>query len=150
MELAHRDDRCRLLGYSAYAHIPWLLKPLVPSAPGTPESGYNKLHAQCRNPVERCLSVMKSRWRCLCPPLHYHPEKAGKIFNACAVLHYLLLEERVAVPVDYEVFTNPPEDDDIVDPMLPAHLRQEADANRAYLIDHAHWYENRHNHLLFV
>ncbi|KAK3924087.1 Putative nuclease [Frankliniella fusca] len=150
MEAAYREDHCCLLGDSGYPNLPWLMVPLLPAPPpGTPGSSYNKLHAKARNLVERCIGVLKCRWRCLLVPIHYHPAKAGRILNACAVLHNLLLENNMPLPVDYEIFIDPVEDPDAnpVDPnelqMLPAELRREANANRQYLIEHAHWYLNR-------
>ncbi|KAE8739186.1 hypothetical protein FOCC_FOCC015309 [Frankliniella occidentalis] len=135
-----------LKGDSGYAYLPWLMTPLEIAPHGTPASSYNKLHAQCRNPVERCIGVLKARWRCMTLPIHYVPGKAGKIINACAVLHNILLEERVPIPVDHELFMDAHENY-FVDPdelrMLPAELRRQADANRQYLVEHAHWYLNR-------
>ncbi|KAH7971800.1 hypothetical protein HPB52_002815 [Rhipicephalus sanguineus] len=85
-----------LLGDSAYPLEPWLLTP-VPGHPDedTPEGVYNKEHAVLRSTVERCIGLLKSRFRCLqrYRALHYGPRKAGTIVAACASLHNLCLEE---------------------------------------------------------
>ncbi|XP_037518165.1 putative nuclease HARBI1 [Rhipicephalus sanguineus] len=85
-----------LLGDSAYPLEPWLLTP-VPGHPDedTPEGVYNKEHAALRSTVERCIGLLKSRFRCLqrYRALHYGPRKAGTIVAACASLHNLCLEE---------------------------------------------------------
>ncbi|KAH7932039.1 hypothetical protein HPB52_024938 [Rhipicephalus sanguineus] len=56
---------------------------------------YNKEHAALRSTVERCIGLLKSRFRCLqrYRALHYGPRKAGTIVAACASLHNLCLEE---------------------------------------------------------
>ncbi|KAH7950912.1 hypothetical protein HPB52_003120 [Rhipicephalus sanguineus] len=84
-----------LLG-DAYPLEPWLLTP-VPGHPDedTPEGVYNKEHAALRSTVERCIGLLKSRFRCLQRywALHYGPRKAGTIVAACASLHNLCLED---------------------------------------------------------
>lgn len=81
-------------GDSIYPHEPWMQLPLIQAEPGTPEYRYTRLHCRCRNAVERCIGVLKARWRCLlCDrTLHYKPAKAGMIVNACVVLHNYLRE----------------------------------------------------------
>lgn len=48
-----------------------------------------------RSVVERCIGLLKSRFRCLqrYRALHYEPERAANIVAACAVLHNLCLDE---------------------------------------------------------
>ena len=71
---------------SAYALEPWLHTPIPHAAPGTAEFDYSEIHMQGRNCIERLNGVLKVRWRCLRDDrtLHYRPEKAGRILNACA------------------------------------------------------------------
>lgn len=65
------------------------MTPILGAAAGTPEEYYTDLHCQVRNTVERCIGVLKARWRCLLAHrvLHYNPVMSGKIVNACVVLH---------------------------------------------------------------
>lgn len=80
--------------------------------------GYRYTQAQCstRNCVERCIGVLKGRWRCLRKDrvLHYCPLKAGYIINACAVLHNIALHRNEPLPqlfhddIDYMPAIPPP------------------------------------------
>nr|XP_054921826.1 putative nuclease HARBI1 [Dermacentor andersoni] len=85
-----------LLGDSGYPLEPWLLTP-VPGHPPvhTAEGQYNTAHAAMRSVVERCIGLLKSRFRCLqrYRTLLYEPERAANIVAACAVLHNLRLSE---------------------------------------------------------
>ncbi|XP_052122515.1 putative nuclease HARBI1 isoform X2 [Frankliniella occidentalis] len=141
------DRHCWLLGDSGYPLEPWLMTPLPDAPRGTPEYNYTKVHCQCRNPVERCIGVLKSRWRCLFLPIHYSPVKSGRIVNACAVLHNLMTSLRVAVPPNYHLHQDGPDPENILNPdvvvRLPPHLHREADENLAYLVQHAHWLRNQ-------
>lgn len=66
-----------------------MMTPILGAAPGSPAEYYTNQHCRVRNTVERCIGVLKSRWRCLLAHrvLHYDPVKAAKIVNACVVLH---------------------------------------------------------------
>lgn len=68
---------------------PWLLTPLLREPEGTPCFAYNEALCSARNCVERLFGVLKSTWRCLSRHrvLQYKPGFAGRIVNACAVLH---------------------------------------------------------------
>lgn len=68
---------------------PWLLTPLPREAEGTPRFAYNEALCSARNCVERLFGVLKFTWRCLSRHrvLQYEPGFAGRIVNACAVLH---------------------------------------------------------------
>jgi len=55
----------------------------------SPQANYNKCHKKTRCTVERCIGVLKQRWRCLLKDrtLHYRPAKSSKIIITCAILH---------------------------------------------------------------
>ncbi|XP_037572151.1 putative nuclease HARBI1 [Dermacentor silvarum] len=85
-----------LLGDSDYPLEPWLLTPVPGHPPAHTEEGrYNTAHASMRSVVERCIGLLKSRFRCLqrYRALHYEPDRAANIVAACAVLHNLCLDE---------------------------------------------------------
>lgn len=77
------------------------------------EKRYNVAHRKCRHPVERCIGVFKSRFRCLCRQriLMYSPKMAGTIINACAVLHNMLLYAKYPLPPEDEIEDNMDDDD---------------------------------------
>lgn len=76
------------------------MTPILDAPEGTPEDYYTKLHCSARNTVERTIGVLKNRWRCLLKHrvLHYHPDVAAKIINACCVLHNMCIN-RVGIDV---------------------------------------------------
>lgn len=67
---------------------------------GSAEEYYTNIHCQTRNTVERCIGVLKARWRCLLAHrvLHYDHHMVAKIINACAVLHNICNMHRLPVP----------------------------------------------------
>ncbi|XP_035205356.1 putative nuclease HARBI1 isoform X2 [Stegodyphus dumicola] len=85
----HHETGSWLLGDAGYPLEPWLLTPVPSPTVGSANERYNKKHATARNCIERCIGVLKSRFRCLlhARELNYEPTTAGKIVNACAVLH---------------------------------------------------------------
>lgn len=78
--------------------------------PNTPEHFYNSRHKTVRSIIERCNGLLKMRFRCLLKHrvLHYSPEKASKIINACVLLHNLCIENNIELPDDVEE-QDPPE-----------------------------------------
>ncbi|KAG8238236.1 hypothetical protein J437_LFUL018114 [Ladona fulva] len=93
MEVWASGEQCWLLGDSGYPHQPWLHTPILNAPEGSPEAHYTTLHIRARNTVERCIGLLKGRFRCLLRHrvLEYTPPKAGRIINACAVLHNMCL-----------------------------------------------------------
>lgn len=77
------------VGDSGYPLEPWLMTPLPHEVEGTPRFQYNSTLCSARNCVERMFGVLKSTWRCLSRHrvLQYEPGFAGRVVNACAVLH---------------------------------------------------------------
>lgn len=87
------------LGDAGYPLEPWLLTPLPHYPEGTKQYEYTKKHCKARNVVERFFGVFKSMWRCLSYQrvLMYAPETAGKIVNACAVIHNMRLHYNIPI-----------------------------------------------------
>lgn len=92
-------------GDSGYAQRPWMMTPILGAEPNTPEEYYTRRHCSTRNVVERCFGILKTRFRCLLAHrvMHYDPLKAGKIVNACVVLHNFINDTQIAI--DEEAMT---------------------------------------------
>nr|XP_054923189.1 putative nuclease HARBI1 [Dermacentor andersoni] len=60
----------------------------------TSEGHYNREHASMRSVVERCMGVLKSKFRCLqhFRTLLYSPDRATRIIHACVALHNIALD----------------------------------------------------------
>lgn len=73
--------------------------------PGTPEDRFQNSFTSIRCLIERCNGKLKNRFRCLLKHrvLHYNPEFAGHIVNACVVLHNMCTEHNVPEPLDNDV-----------------------------------------------
>ncbi|XP_052130884.1 putative nuclease HARBI1 [Frankliniella occidentalis] len=118
VEQAYWNDRCWLLGDNGYFTAPWLHVPVINASPGTPEFIYTQVHCRARNVVERCIGVLKSRWRLLCSDrcINYKDAAyAGQMINACCVLHNFCNGNRVDPPapliennVDHGAEVEPP------------------------------------------
>ncbi|XP_065310694.1 putative nuclease HARBI1 [Dermacentor albipictus] len=112
-EIVHRGEF--LLGDSAYPLEPWLITP-VPGHPAlsSPEGRFNQAHASMRSVVERCIGLMKSRFRCLqrYRALQYCPAVAEKIVAACAALHNLCLDASEPLLDDDSNIAGEDDDDD--------------------------------------
>lgn len=98
-----------ILGDSGYSQRRYLMTPILHAPAGSPEEHYTKRHCVARNTVERTIGVLKNRWRCLLGHrvLHYHPDTAARIINACCVLHNVCNKARLSQ--DDSEDTLPPE-----------------------------------------
>ncbi|KAJ8926478.1 hypothetical protein NQ314_021153 [Rhamnusium bicolor] len=90
-----------LLGDSGYPLRPWLLTP-VANAETEEEEAYNEVHRRARSTIERCNGLLKMRFRCLLKHrvLHYAPNKASKIINACVLLHNMCIDNNVELNLE--------------------------------------------------
>ncbi|XP_018358554.1 PREDICTED: putative nuclease HARBI1 [Trachymyrmex cornetzi] len=105
----HRGERrTYLIGDSGYPLEPWLLTPLPREPEGTPRFFYNRTLCSARNCVERLFGVLKSTWRCLSKHrvLQYEPGFAGRIVNACAVLHNMRIANGILDDDPFEDYVN--------------------------------------------
>jgi len=83
---------------------PWCITPILGNHQvNSPEHRFNKTHKRARCTVERCIGVLKQRWRCLLKDrtLHYKPTRASKIIITCAFLHNVAIHNNIELP-DYE------------------------------------------------
>ncbi|KAE8738516.1 hypothetical protein FOCC_FOCC016007 [Frankliniella occidentalis] len=139
VEQAYWEDRCWLLGDNGYFTAPWLHVPLPHAEPGTPEFIYTQLHCRCRNVVERCIGILKARWRLLCCDrcINYRDATyAGMMVNACCVLHNFCNRRRVPNPdplIEDDVYVLPEVEDLPMDMNVFERGRQELQ----YLINYA-------------
>ncbi|KAJ8969667.1 hypothetical protein NQ317_014739 [Molorchus minor] len=98
-QIGHRDYF--LLGDSGYPLRTWLMTPLeYQPDPNSPHHIYNVIHKRVRTIIEHCNGLFKARFPCCLKDrvLHYTPEKACRIINACVVLHNLCILHNVHDP----------------------------------------------------
>ncbi|XP_037303651.1 putative nuclease HARBI1 [Manduca sexta] len=98
MNLISVGELIYLLGDSGYPQREYLMTPIIDAPANMPEGYYTQVHTVARNTVERTIGVLKNRWRCLLGHrvLHYHPDMAAKIINACCVLHNICNQTRLS------------------------------------------------------
>lgn len=116
MEWNKKNILSFFLGDSGYPQRPWLMTPILNSEPGSQEDTYTRRHVQARSRIERCFGLLKARWRCMLRHrvLHYHPEMASKIINACCVLHNIALHASIPPPSDMPAGSLEGSEDDAV------------------------------------
>lgn len=116
---------------SGYGQQPWLLVPFKQPLTVAQEA-YNKAHRIARHRVERCIGVLKARFRCLCKqriPM-YSPATAGRIINACAILHNILLDANYPMPTEAEIAEQADTDDEEEEEGILDEYHVLADGNR--------------------
>ncbi|XP_022828419.1 putative nuclease HARBI1 [Spodoptera litura] len=100
IEALSNNENIWFLGDSGYPLRKTMMTPILDAAPDSPEAHYTNLHVRARNVIERTIGLLKARFRCLLihRVLHYSPEVAGSIVNACVILHNIC--NRANVPVE--------------------------------------------------
>lgn len=78
-----------LIGDSGYPQTPILMTPFLDPQQGTANARYNSAQMRARNTVERCIGVLKGRFRCLLKERssRYQPSFMCEVIKACAALH---------------------------------------------------------------
>lgn len=87
--LANRIRGSWLIGDSGCMLEPILMTPFLNPQEKSPEARYNLSHIRARNTVERCIGVLKNRFRVLLQErtARYDPAVVGSLANTCATLH---------------------------------------------------------------
>ncbi|KAJ8911984.1 hypothetical protein NQ315_003266 [Exocentrus adspersus] len=132
----HGDHNSWLLGDSGYPQEPWLMTPIQGVPRDTPEGRYTAALTSTRNCVERCIGVLKNRFRCLLKDrvLHYDPFKAGQIINAVSVLHNMCVRANLAIEYDEEEQRNDEDVPDVDAAVIARNVLVQGQARRANII----------------
>jgi hypothetical protein len=71
----------------------YLIPPFKWTQVGTKKNIWFANVESTRNDFERCFGILKKRFRCLINPLELqYPAHIERLFNACAVIHNILLD----------------------------------------------------------
>lgn len=91
-----------LLGDSSNPLEPWLLTPVIQPDQGSPEEKYNHHHSLALKTAEKCIMLLKSRFKCLLRsrPLYYSPTTIGKLVKACAAVHNICVQSKLPEPCE--------------------------------------------------
>ncbi|XP_030752065.1 putative nuclease HARBI1 [Sitophilus oryzae] len=130
-----RNHNGWLLGDSGYPQEPWLMTPIRDMPRESPEGRYTAALARTRNCVERCIGVLKNRFRCLLKArvLHYEPFKAGQIVNAVCVLHNMCIMANLDLE-DEDAMAGEDVDDPVNEELFPRNIVAEGQQRRNHLI----------------
>ncbi|KAJ8967731.1 hypothetical protein NQ314_002677 [Rhamnusium bicolor] len=102
-----------LIGDSRYPLEPFLMAPFLNPQDDSPEARYNHHHSSARNCIERCIGLLKAKFRCLLKErvARYNPQFVRSLVNACAVLHNMCIDNNIFihdyVEPNYGVNINP-------------------------------------------
>lgn len=122
---AGNNNESWLLGDSGYGVQPWLMTPILNPTTDAEEI-YNIRHRKARHLVERCIGILKNRFRCISRQriLMYDPSTAGLIINSCVVLHNIMIAYQYDVPGvnDDEHGSNENDVDRVNSPQSPTSL----------------------------
>jgi hypothetical protein len=99
-----------------YPKMKYLIPPVKWTQVGTKKDIWSENIESTRKDVERCFGILKKRFRCLINPLELQdPSHIERLFNACAVIHNILLDydsidnweacmKRATFSVEYDTF----------------------------------------------
>lgn len=95
-QLRDSGEQVWLIGDSGYPQSSIMMTPFRDPQPGTPHYRYYEAHVRARNTVERCIGLLKVRFRCILKERNgrYSPEMIAKFVKVSAALHNLCLESR--------------------------------------------------------
>lgn len=76
-------------GYGLERHV---MTPFTRQNANQMQRRFNETHARARSVVERCIGIIKNRFRCLLDQrlLMYDPEKSSQIINVTFALHNII------------------------------------------------------------
>lgn len=93
------DNNTWCIADSGYPQQPWLMTPITNALPDTPEGRYTTALVQARSCIERCIGILKGRFRCILGErmLRYKPRVVARIIIACVILHNICMEGRLPI-----------------------------------------------------
>ncbi|XP_024869045.1 putative nuclease HARBI1 [Temnothorax curvispinosus] len=93
------DSNTWCIADSGYPQQPWLMIPITNALPITLEGRYTAALVRTRSCIERCIGVLKGRFRCILGErmLHYTPRVVARIIIACVILHNICTEGRLPI-----------------------------------------------------
>jgi hypothetical protein len=102
-----------LLGDAAYGSRQNLLVPSpLEETPG--QARYNFIHSSLRMVIERCFGVFKKMWKVFGQPARYSCGATSELFYACAVVHNVIIDERMDLCEwldEGDIYSNDDDDD---------------------------------------
>lgn len=112
LHLNAANENSWLIGDSGYPLQRYLLTPFRETE--TPaQQNYNICHIAARNCVERCIGVLKQRFRCLLKErsARYSPSFMAKVIKACAILHNMCRNANIPFIEEFEENYGEPENE---------------------------------------
>lgn len=131
IENLNERETCWLIGDSGYPQQPFLMTPFQ-NPQNNAENNYNYAHIRGRNCVERCIGVLKCRFRCLLKErsARYKPQFMADVVKACSFLHNICIEGNLQLNEEIQ------EDDNNYDDIYPLNnANLEGAAARYRLVD---------------
>lgn len=101
--LYNSNESSWFIGDAGYPLQPFLLTPFR-IAENQSQQNYNNAHCRARNCVERCIGLLKTRFRCLLKERSQRYDKnfVCLIIKACVVLHNMCVEANIPFIEEFE------------------------------------------------